>query len=107
MLSLFHPNFIAIMKASELYNKTTTEVDQLQKALHNHVRDQLSLSQDLATHQDRMKRLADIIINEGDRELTGQEVIKLQLSKDFISSVDALTESLNNNWPTKQNNVIR
>jgi len=64
------------MKASELYNKTTTEVDQLQKALHNHVRDQLSLSQDLATHQDRMKRLFAIMI-QGDRELTGHEILAM------------------------------
>lgn len=90
------------MKASELYNKTTAEVDQLQKALHNHVRDQLSLSQDLATHQDRMKRLADIIITEGDRELTGQEVIKLQVPQEIISTVDNLVEHLNNNWPPKR-----
>jgi hypothetical protein len=71
------------MKASEVYNIATQQVDQIQRALHNHVRDQLALSQDLATYQDQMKRLANIMMNEGDRELTGPEVFQLSPKEDL------------------------
>lgn len=69
------------MKASELYNQSVAQVDALQKSIHNHVRDQLGLCQDLQQHQDRMKRLQAIIQTDGDRELTGQEVVSF-LGKD-------------------------
>lgn len=96
------------MKVSELYNQSVVAVDQLQKALQNHVRDQLVLCQDLASHQDQMKRLAHIIITEGDRELQGNEVFHAALPKDFTDSINALVESLNNNFPSNSKiNVVR
>lgn len=62
------------MKLSDLYNDTQRQIDALQKQIHNHVSDQLSVSHQLLKQQDRSKRLALLIINEGDREINGQDV---------------------------------
>lgn len=68
------------MTASELYHIESSRVDALQKAIHNQVRDQLRMSHELMECQDKMKRLSHIIMKEGDRQLTGIEVVQLQTS---------------------------
>lgn len=66
------------MKASELYENYENEVDQLQKAIHNHVRDLGSLCHTLAEKQEKMRMLALILIKEGDRPLSGIEIMALR-----------------------------
>lgn len=68
------------MHALQLYYQRCQEVDQLQKSIQNNVRDQLQFTHDLLEKQDHMKRLASIIMTEGDRPLLGTEVISLQPS---------------------------
>lgn len=104
------------MKASELYNQSVAQVDALQKSIHNHVRDQLGLCQDLQQHQDRMKRLQAIIQTDGDRELTGQEVVTFLGTHAAASSRQPVTsnphetyQDLEPSYPHLQNsnNVVR
>jgi len=66
------------MNALELYYQKVNEIDQLQKGLQNNVRDQLQLCHNLLETQDHCKRLASIIMKEGDRPLLGTEIIALQ-----------------------------
>lgn len=68
------------MHALQLYYQRCQEVDQLQKSIQNNVRDQLQFTHDLLEKQDHMKRLASIIMAEGDRPLLGTEIISLQPS---------------------------
>lgn len=68
------------MHALQLYYQRCQEVDQLQKSIQNNVRDQLQFTHDLLEKQDHMKRLASIIMTEGDRPLLGTEIVSLQPS---------------------------
>ncbi len=65
------------MKASDLYEKSSSKVDSLQRSLRNHVSDQFAMTQELMEEQDRMKRLMEILMS-GDRELTGEEILLFQ-----------------------------
>lgn len=68
------------MHAQQLYYQRCQEVDQLQKSIQHNVRDQLQFTHELLEKQDHMKRLAAIIMNEGDRPLLGTEILSLQPS---------------------------
>lgn len=65
------------MRVSELYNTFTGQVDDLQKQLKSNHRDQLTIALQLENAQREMKKLMDIVLADGDRELTGPEVLKL------------------------------
>jgi hypothetical protein len=73
------------MKASDLYAIHSAKVDELQRALRNHVTDQiqpdinkttLSLVEQLTASQDIMKRMMAL---GPDRELTGDELLMFQV----------------------------
>lgn len=68
------------MNALDLYYERTKEIDQLQRSIQNNVRDQLQHIHTLLELQDQCKRLATIIMKEGDRPLVETEIIALQPS---------------------------
>lgn len=70
------------MKVSEVYTQFTAEVDRLQKQLKNNHRDQLTISIALETKQAQMKELMKLVMHEGDRELTGPEIMTLNLTQE-------------------------
>ena len=65
------------MKVSELYGSVTGNIDVLQKQLKNNHLDQLTIALQLESEQRRMRQLMDITLKDGDRDLTGKEVLQL------------------------------
>ena len=67
------------MKVSEVHENIQQQVDALQKQRRNNAHDQLVINQNLEFLQAQMKSLMQTVIKEGDRELTGEELIDLGL----------------------------
>lgn len=65
------------MKLSEAYNAIAPQVDELQRQMKNNHRDQLALTIELEKKQNLMKSLMTMVLREGDRDLTGDEVLTL------------------------------
>jgi hypothetical protein len=65
------------MTATDLYNKLVAEVDRLQKQAQNLDIKQNSNVKTLEEIQGKMKSLEEMIVREGDRDLTQEELLAL------------------------------
>jgi hypothetical protein len=67
------------MKASEIHEGLQEQVDKLQKEMKTSVRNQLVTSINLEHTQKKMRELMQVIIKDGDRDLTEEELTELGL----------------------------
>lgn len=64
------------MKATTLYDRLIARTDTLQAELKHEARNQALRAGQLQETQAQMKEVMNLIIQEGDRELTGEEITK-------------------------------
>ncbi len=72
------------MKATELYDKLSSRTDMIQAKLKNGAADQFTHSTQLQETQARMKKVMEIIMAGGDRDLTGIEVMNFGANDDHV-----------------------
>ncbi len=65
------------MKISELQTQYNAKIDELQKQVIHHSNSQHRIANELKGIQDNNQILITIYNQEGDRELTGEEVLQL------------------------------
>ncbi|MFZ1806875.1 MAG: hypothetical protein WBO10_01915 [Pyrinomonadaceae bacterium] len=70
------------MKASEVITLFQSQIDDLQRKAKASARDQIQFHIALEERQRQSKKLIDIMIKGGDRDLTGIEIVELSLTKE-------------------------
>lgn len=78
------------MKASEIHTVIHSDIDHLQRKAKASAREQVFYAHSLEERQRQAKRLMDIIIKDGDRDLTGVELMELQLSKEDNNKIQGV-----------------
>lgn len=69
------------MKISQIYESFCKEVDALQNQMKNNHCEQITITLQLQAKQSQMKEVMQMMITSGDRELTGDEILRLNPSE--------------------------